>query len=220
MLIEQLKKIMPDDTSDDDLKAKLEIINADAQQMVDTEVKGLKENKTKLLDQMSKLKTNQLPEGFDPDAYKEYSEHKDEFAKKEKELADKELEGKGQWEALKIQMVDSHSKTVSELTTGKDAEISGLKQALYKELIENASMKAIEKEDGNSLFLLPHMRGNIKTVKGEDGGYSVQVMDGEGNPRFADDATTPFSVPDLVAEMKANDMYAPAFPNANAGGLS
>jgi len=61
------------------------------------------------------------------------------------------------------------------------------------------------------------MRGQMKTVQAEDGSYSVQVLDKEGNQRFQDDATTPFGVKDLVAEFKANDLYAPAFPDLNSG---
>ena len=87
-----------------------------------------------------------------------------------------------------------------------------------KSLIDNVSLKAIEKEEGNSFFLLPHMKNQTKTFQAEDGSYEVQVVDKEGTQRFADDATTPFTVADLVAEMKANETYAPAFPNANAGG--
>ena len=208
---------MPD-ASDDVLTANLKAINDDAQSMVDTEVAGLKENKTKLLTQMDKLKGNQAPEGYDDEAYKLYTKEKEEFDKKKKELDDQELEGKGQWEALKLKLNDTHSAALSELTTGKDTEISGLKTALDKVLIDNASRTAIEKEKGNSLFLLPHMKGQIETFVGEDGNYGVQVINSDGTPRLKDDATTAFGIADLVAEMKANDSFAAAFPELNAGG--
>lgn len=217
MLLEELKKIMPD-ASSEVLAANLKIINDDAQVMVETEVKGLKENKTKLLTQMEKLKGNQLPEGYDADGYTNFLKDKGELAKKQKELDDKTLEDKGQWDALKLQLNETHTTAITSLTGEKDAVISGLTKALNKELIENASIKAIEAEKGNSLFLLPHMLGNIETVQAEDGTYGVQVVDKEGNQRFGDDATTPFSVTDLVNEMKANDSFAPAFPEQNGGG--
>lgn len=207
---------MPD-ASDDVIKAAVAAINADAQTMVDKEVKGLKENKTKLLTQMDKLKGNQLPDGFDSEAYATYTKDKVEFDKKKQELADQELEGKGQWEALKLKLNETNAAALTKANDESGATILSLQKALDKELIENNSIKAIEKEKGNSLFLLPHMRGQMKTVLGEDGNYTVQVIDSEGKQRFADDATTPFTVPDLVAEFKANDSYSAAFPNQNSG---
>ena len=117
-----------------------------------------------------------------------------------------------------MKLNETNATAIGELTSLKDGEISTLRGALDKSLIDNVSLKAIEKEEGNSFFLLPHMKNQIKTFQAEDGGYDVHVIDKEGNPRFADDATTPFTVADLVAEMKANETYAPAFPNANAGG--
>ncbi len=217
MLLEELKAFMPENTSADDLKKNLDIINADAQKMVDSEVKGLKENKTKLLDQMAGLKKNQTPDGFDPDAFAEYTKNKDKLAAQQKELDDKALEGKGQWDALKIQLNETHATALTAISTEKDTTIASLQNALDKELITNAAMKAIESEEGNSLFLLPHMQGNMKTVQNEAGDFEVQILDGEGKQRFGDDATTPFAVKDLVAEMKANDKFAPAFPKLDAG---
>ena len=218
MKLEELKKLMPEGTSADDLKAKLKIINDDAKAQIDLEIKGLKDNQTKNLDQIKLLKGNQLPEGYDDKAYKKYKKEKEDFDKKKKDLDDKELESKGQWDALKLKLNETHSTALGELTTSKDGEISGLRGALDRSLIDNVSLKAIEKEEGNSFFLLPHMKNQINTFQNEDGSYEVQVINKDGKPRFGDDETTPFTVADLVAEMKANEVYSPAFPNANAGG--
>ena len=216
MTLAELKKLMPDAT-DDQLKAALEAMNTDTKTQIEAETSGLLENKTKLLDQMTKLKKNQVPEDFDAEAYATYNTEKAEFTKKQKELADKELEGKGQWDALKMQLNDTHKKAIGDLTDSTSGEITSLRKALDKELIENNLIKAIEAEKGNSLFLLPHMRGQMKTVQNEDGSYGVQVFDEKGNQRFLDDATTPFEAKDLVAEFKANDAYVLAFPDLNAG---
>jgi len=178
---------------------------------------SLLENKTKLLTQMDKLKKNQVPEGFDVEGYETYNKDKVEFAKKQKELADLELEGKGQWEALKLQLNETHNTALATLTAESQAEIGSLRTALDKELIENTLVKEINSEKGNALFLLPHMKNSVKTVLGEDNKYSLQVVDEEGKQRFADDATTPFTPADLVAEFKANTKYGLAFPELNAG---
>jgi len=218
MKLETMMKIMPDGTTKEDAQKQLDIINQEATDLVDKETKGLKTNQQKNLDQIKKLKGTQLPEDYDADGYTKYTKEKKEFDKKKKELEDQELEGKGQWEALKLKMVDTNKKTYDDMVGEKDNLINGLQSALDVELIENASIKAIELEEGNSFFLLPHMLKQIKTVQGEDGKYSTQVVDGEGNQRLKDDATTPFGVKDLVAEMKANEKFAAAFPEQNAGG--
>jgi hypothetical protein len=217
MLLEELKKIMPDGMSDEELQQRLDVINDDAKKMVEQEVKGLKDNKTKLLDQMAKLKENQIPEGFDPDQIKDYLENKDKLEQEKKALEEKSLEEKGQWDALKLKLNETHAEQIARLQKEKDEAIAPLKSALDKELIENAAIKAIEAEKGNSFFLLPHMKDRMKTVQNEKGEFEVQILDKDGNPRLADDATTPFGVKDFVAELKANERFAPAFPTANAG---
>jgi len=214
-IAEILAKALGDNITKEQSSSIASSINGEIKDAIDKEVKGLKENQTKNLDQIAKLKTSQLPDDFDTDNFTKYLKEKDEFTKKQKELEDKELEDKGQWEALKQQLVDKNAETLLALTTDKDGQISGLRSALDKELIENASIKAIEKEKGNSFFLLPHMKNNIKTVL-EDGAYVVQVLDGEGKQRLDDDGKS-FSVAQLVAEMKTNDQFAPAFPESNSG---
>jgi len=216
MTFEEMKKLMPD-ASDELIKAALAAVNADTKTQIDAETSGLVTNKEKLLTQMDKLKKNQVPEGFDVEGYTTYTKEKAEFTKKQQELADQELEGKGQWEALKLQLNETHTKVVTDLTTESSATIASLQSALDKELIENSLVKAINAEKGNSLFLLPHMSGQVKTVKGEDNQYTLQVVNEKGEQRFADDQTTPFTPADLVAEFKAKDVYAPAFPNLNSG---
>ena len=216
MTYEEMAKLMPG-AEKAVIEAALAAVNAAQTAAIATETNGLVTNKAKLLEQMTKLKQNQVPEGYDADAYAKYVTDSAELEKKQQELKDAELEGKGQWEALKLQLNETHGKALSKVTDESATMIAGLQKALDKELIENNLIKAIESEKGNSLFLLPHMSGQMKTVQSEDGSYSVQVMDKEGNPRLQDDATTPFGVKDLVAEFKANDMYSAAFPNQNSG---
>lgn len=208
---------MGENATDEQIQKALDAVKAETAKAVEAETNGLKENKTKLLTQMDKLKKNQVPEGFDVEGFEKYKTDAAELEKKQKELADAELEGKGQWDALKMQLNTAHATALTTAAEASSATISSLRKALDKELIENNAIKAIELEKGNSLFLLPHMRGSMKTVETENGGYEVHVLDKEGNRRFQDDATTPFEVKDLVAEFKANETYAPAFPGLNSG---
>lgn len=193
----------------------IDAAEVESKKLISQEVKGLKDNQTKMLEQMSNLKTNQLPEGFDKEGFDKYLVDKVEFDKKQTELEEKRLQDEGQWEHLKGQLLDKNKTDIEALQTEKDLEIKGLRTALDKELIENTAIKAIEKEKGNSFFLLPHMKQQIQTVL-KDGQYSVNVLDPEGNPRTNDEGK-PFSVADLVAEMKSNDVFAPAFPSQNSG---
>lgn len=182
---------------------------------LDNEVKGLKANQSKALDQIALLKGNQMPDGFDQAAFDTYNKDKLKFEAEQVKLEEKRLQDEGQWESLKTQLLDKNKLNIDTLTSEKDSEIGLLRSSLDKELIENAAIKAIEAEKGNSFFLLPHMKQNIKTVLGETG-YSVQVLDSEGNVRMDDDGKN-FTVKQLVAEMKTKDVYAPAFPNMNSG---
>lgn len=218
MNLQEAKTFLGEKATAEQAQSLVDKFKTDAQKLVDAEVKGLKDNQTKLHDQMGKLKENQAPDNFDLEAYKKFETEKDALAKKQKELEDQELEGKGQWEALKLKLIETNSTTVETLKKEKDSEIDSLKKALDKELVENNLIKAIEQEKGNSLFLLPHMKNKIKTAKNESGDFFVQVVDEKGNPRLKDDATTPFKVEDLVAEFKANPKFVPAFPELNAGG--
>lgn len=218
MTLEQLRKMMPEGMSDDDLKAKLVVINDDAKAMAEAETKGLKENKDKLLSQLTKLKENQIPDGFDPEGYKKYLEDKDAIEAKKKELEDAELEGKGQWEALKLKLVEKHNKEFETLKGETGTEIGSLKKALDSELIENHLVKEIIAEGGNPLFLLPHMKPMVETVKGEDGKFSLQIVGEDGKPLMSEDQTKPFSTKDLVAKFKSDELYSPAFPGMNNGG--
>lgn len=213
-LKEELKKLLGDKADDSAMSTFLELVTSNKTAFAEAETAGLLENKTKLLGQLDKLKKNQAPEDYDADGYTQYVKDKEEFEKKQKELEDKGLEDKGQWEALKQQLIEGNNTKISDLTTEKDSIITILQGALDHELIENASIKAIEAEKGNSFFLLPHMKGQIQTVN-EDGKFSVQVIK-DGEPRM-DDEGKPFTVGQLVAEMKANDRFAPAFPNIDSG---
>ena len=210
-----LIKQLGDSVDKTTLDALVTAAEAEAKTTLDTEVKGLKTNQTKALEQIANLKKNQMPEGFDQTEFETFKTEKQKFEAEQTKLEEKRLQDEGQWESLKTQLLDKNKLNVDTITTEKNSEIELLRTALDKELIENASIKAIEDEKGNSFFLLPHMKQNIRTTIG-DNGFNVQVLDHEGNVRM-DDEGKPFSVKQLVAEMKSNDKFAPAFPNLNNG---
>ena len=210
-LEDMIRKTLGENATDESVAA----LVAAAKTSTDAEVAGLKTNQAKNLDQIAKLKTTQLPDGFDLDSYTAFTKEKDEFAKKQKELGDKELADQGQWTALKDQLVTANQTAITTLTGEKDAEISVLRTALDGELIENALSKAITSEKGNAFFLMPHLKGQVQTVL-QDGNFATHVVNPQGEQRMNDDGK-PFGIADLVAETKANEAFALAFPDLNSG---
>ena len=141
MSIEVLAKEMFGDKITDEQIANL---TKAAAEDTDAAVAGLKNNQAKNLDQIAKLKSNQVPDGFDQEAFDTFLKEKDEFAQKQKELDEKKLEDEGQWVALKDKMAASHKTALDTLNAENSAEISSLRTALDKELIENSLNKAID----------------------------------------------------------------------------
>ena len=62
---------------------------------------------------------------------------------------------------------------------------------------------------------MPHLKDQVKTVL-QDGKFITHVVDAQGEQRVSDDGKA-FGIKDLVAEAKANEKFAPAFPDLNSG---
>jgi len=206
-----VKSLFGENATEDQITKLVEASNSE----VDTAVSGLKANQEKNLDQIAKLKKSQIPDGFDKEGYEKYTKEKEDFDKKQKELEDKKLQDEGQWVALKDKMAIAHKNALDLMTAENETTVTNLRKALDKELIENSLAKAIDKEKGNAFFLVPHLKGSIKTVLNGEA-FETHVVDGEGQQRMTDEGN-PFSISDLVAEAKANEMFAPAFPDLNSG---
>lgn len=101
--------------------------------------------------------------------------------------------------------------------TAAEKERDSLKQHLHDELVESRTISAIA-EVGASLELLkPIIRGRIKTSV-EGGKYVVRVVDEQGADRY-NGTGAPMSIPELIAELRQDKRYAPAFPSeAKSGG--
>lgn len=216
MALKEILKELLGDKANEEIMGKIDnAFKNDASELVEKETKGLKQSQKSLLDDIKKLKDNQLPENFDKEKFDKYLKDAEEFEQKQRQLEEERLAKEGQWDALKEQLIAKNKDSLEKLKKEKDDEISILQKALDSELIENHAIKAIEKEKGNSFFLLPHIKQQIKTVN-EDGVFSVRVFDKDGNVRMNDEGK-PFTVQDLVTEMKANEQYSLAFPDLNSG---
>ncbi len=99
--------------------------------------------------------------------------------------------------------------------TGKAQTYRG---ALDGVLRRGEAIKAITEAGGSTEALLPHILGNLKFNETDDGKFSVQVVDAEGNPRIGDAAGNPMTLEQLVGEYKTKDAFAPLFDASGKSG--
>ena len=190
----------------------------EANALVNVKTEGLSKKRDQLLAEVKALKKNQLPEDVDIEAYQNYLSEKEQFEAEKLKAEETKLAEAGRWDELKNSMVNSHRDEVSKLQNDYTNQINELKLALDKELIENVAIKAIDKEEGNAMLLLPHIKPHLMTQRNDEtGNYETVVVDGSGNPRINEKDGNPFTVSDLIAEFKANEIYSGAFPMQNGG---
>lgn len=179
-------------------------------QIVNTAVEAVTNKNTELLGQMKKLKEKvaNLPEDFSVEAW---NKMKDDLSN----VDTSKLKTDDAVAEVKRTLGESHA---AELKT-MQGTIDGLTTDLETQLVDNAVSKAIADSHGNTTLLLPHVKQQVKMVKGDDGKYAAQVVDANGNERFSmKKAGERMGVEELVGEFKLNDTYKSAFTSGNGGG--
>lgn len=123
---------------------------------------------------------------------------------------------KEQIEAIKNQLIEKHKGELG----ARDGSIQSLNKQLEKVLIDAESVKAISENKGSSKLLLPHVRGFTRMKKLDNGEFAVEVIDEKGQARISptSGSTAPMSISELIAEMKTQDAFAPAFEGSGASG--
>lgn len=109
-------------------------------------------------------------------------------------------------------------RRVAEVTQAKDAEISDMQSALAKHLISDAASRALAEAKGSVALLLPHVQSRCNVVRLDNGEYTVQVKDDQGDARFNSSGGL-MTVGDLVGEMKTQDSFSRAFEPEQAPGV-
>ncbi len=125
------------------------------------------------------------------------------------ELTDKVKGGKDfQRNIDKLQT--QHTEALAVAVKGKDDELTSMSRSLQKHMIGEVAISSLAGHKAKSPELvMPHIVTKCKQVKeGED--YVVRVVDSEGDTRF-NSAGGAMTVDDLVAGMKTNATFAPAF---------
>lgn len=156
-------------------------------------------------------------EGIDPEEAKRLKAEAEQIA------ADK-LKSKGDWETREKQLKDQlaaelkkhQDQYAGELAKGEERE-KLLRRSLEDHLVTAQATAAIAAAGGSTLLLLPHVKSAVRVVE-ENGQFVARVIGEDGNPRIADVKGTPFSVANLVEELRANSAFAGAFAASNAGG--
>lgn len=215
-LEELLKKTLGDDS--EALSDILEQASKEATAVAAKEAAGLKKKRDELLKANTKLKENQIPDNFDMEEYNSLVAKKAEMEAAQQAAEEAKLVGSENWDTLKKQLNMAHAEELTTVQTTAAQEYQEIRDSYFGELKTNALMSEIQNEKGNSFFLLPHALKNVDIRKNEDtGAYTPVIIDAKGDPRLDDTTGEPLTVKNLILEMKADDRFAPAFPEQNLG---
>ena len=105
-----------------------------------------------------------------------------------------------------------------ETVTGLQAELTDSQSQLQDAIVNTRIVEAISTEGGNVSLLMPHVRSQVKMVKGSNGKFKPEVVKEDGTVRIGDTSGNDMSIMQLVREMKTQDNYAAAFPGVNNSG--
>lgn len=150
---------------------------------------------------------------IDPDKAREALAKLEELAKIDPEKeADKIASTK--FEAAKQQLLEKHSNELK----ARDERISHLTRTVEQLLIDSVATAAIAEAKGSVELLLPHVRAHTRVKESEDGKFSVEVIDKDGNARIADAKGTPLDIKGLIAEMRQSETFGRAFEGSGNSG--
>jgi len=117
------------------------------------------------------------------------------------------------FESLKTQLLESHKTELG----GRDDRIGKLTSTVSSLLIDSVATAAIAEAKGSVELLLPHVQGQTRVKEGQDGKFSVEVIDKDGNTRVNGKAE-PMSIADLIGEMRSSERYGRAFDGDGQSG--
>ncbi len=163
-------------------------------------------SKTSLETQLSKFKD------LDPDAARAALTELEELkaidpAKEADKIANTKFEN------AKSQLTAKHATEL----TARDERINSLTKTVEELLIDSAATAALAEAKGSVDLLLPHVRKSTR-IKEENGKFSVEVIDKDGNVRIGDSKGGPMSIAGLVAEMRSSDTFGRAFEGDGKSG--
>jgi len=108
--------------------------------------------------------------------------------------------------AQREEMSRANQKALGE----RDEQINAMRSNLESVMIDREAIEAISSQKGVSQLLMPLVKNQTRLVQKDDSSYSVQVVDGSGEPRY-NGAGDAMSIKELVAEMKSDTNLGRAF---------
>lgn len=138
-----------------------------------------------------------------------------ELVRMSEDLEKKKLEDKGQFEALRLQMVEQHK---TELQKKADRE-ARLVANISELLVDAEATRELSRSEvkGSARLLLPHIRSKTRVVEGEDGKFKLEVLGDDGKPRVNGEGK-PIGLTDLIGELRKDKEFGGAFTGTGSSG--
>ena len=167
---------------------------------------GLKANRDQILTDLNRYKAQFA--GLDPEKAKA-------ALAAAAQLEEEKAKAAGNWEQLRTQLVEQHTKAADAITSQLTADRAFIREVLA----EKEAQKEIVAAEGNPTFLLAHVLKHVDVRRDDATGKWTQVVtDAAGNARIAGTDGKPMTIAQLVAEFKANEQFAGAFKGSGASG--
>lgn len=148
-----------------------------------------------------------LPPDFDAEKWAQMTQA-------EKDRAEEEAKKKGEWDNLKAQLKDAHTKEMKQ----KDDEIGSLTRELETQMIDAEAARLLaDKVKGSAKLLMPHIRERV-VAKKEDGRWVRQVIDPDTKKIRLGSKGENMTMEELLLEMRGSDEFAGAFDASGATG--
>lgn len=169
------------------------------------DVDGIQDMRAALKTANEEAKTLRLKyKGIDPEEYAELKTQLEELRAKS---------GPEAIESIKQQLLTAHGKEKARL----ESRLTKLTGELERALVDASATAEIVAAKGSPVLLLPHVKKFTKMVEGDNGHFSVQVVNERGEPRVRDDGT-PMSLSNLIGELRANTQFGRAFEGNGSSG--
>lgn len=173
---------------------------------VEREVSGLRTKNTELLSNIRTLKDKILPfDGIDATAAREALELR---AKSDEDRQ----KASGKFDELRTTLEAGHKKIIAE----RDDTIAKKTSKIHQLVGTNVALKSIEKLEGSSTLLMPHVERYLRVIE-DEGDYVARIVDDKGKERMGPKGD-PLTVDEYVTELSAKDEFLAAFKAPAAGG--
>jgi len=139
----------------------------------------------------------------------EYARLKEEAAKRETEEAEKAKD----WDRAKKQIAATHAAEKKAL----EARLEAVMQERQESFVASEIAREVAAAKGIPDILEPVISRQVKALE-QDGRLQLAVLGKDGSPRVKDGAGNPFTVADLVAELKGSETFSVAFQGSGASG--